>query len=118
MTSDQTLVRFNPKSSKDFFKCLKLAKKIEREKQETKSITISKARIRNLKRNLDISDFDDYENLSLSQAENFAREESYRLRIWKQKTYRHKLFLEFEANVDQNEADTFKDLDLFRNGLE
>ena len=117
MASDQTLVRFNLKSSKDFFKCLKLAEKIEREKQETKSTTISKARIRNFKRCLDISDFDDFENLTLGQAENFAREQGYRLRIWKQKTYRHKLFLEFEANVDQNEADTFKDLDLFRTGL-
>ena len=114
MSAGQSLARFHPSSNLDFFKCLKLAETIRREKTETNSQIISKNRIGYLKRSLDISEFEDSENITLSEAENFAKEKKFRLRIWKQKTYRHPLFLEFESKFNNDESENFPDLDLFR----
>ena len=114
MSAGQSLARFYPSSRFDFFKCLKLAEKIQREKNENNSQIISKNRISYLKRSLDISEFENDGNITLAEAENFAREKKFRLRIWKQKTYRHPLFLEFESKFCNHDGEIFPDLDLFR----
>ena len=113
MSSDQLLARFNPSSSLDFYKCLKLAKKIAREKQATNSEKISKQKIQNFKRKMDISEYEDFANPTLAEAENYARELGFRLRVWKQKTYKHKLILEFEGNPAQDGSESLQNLDLF-----
>ena len=114
MSSDQLLARFNPSSSLDFFKCLKLARQIAREKQAKNSENISKQRIQNFKRKMDISEYEDFENPTLAEAEKNARELGFRLRLWKQKTYKHKLSLEFEGNPAEDGSESLQNLDLFR----
>ena len=114
MASGQTLARFFPSSNLDFYKCLKLAEKIECERNKNANFKASKQQIRNLKRGIDVSSHQGAENLTLSAAETLARENNFRLRIWKQETYRKPVFLEFESQIEDT---NFTDFNLFRNGF-
>ena len=113
MSSDQLLARFYPSSSLDFFKCLKLARQMSLEKEATNSEKISKQKIQNFKRKMDVSEYADFANPTLAEAENYACEQGFRLRLWTQKTYKHKLILEFEGNPAQDESESLQNLDLF-----
>lgn len=111
MSKKQALARFYPSSEKDFFKCLILATKIEKEKSKKGTKNLTKTQIGNLKRNVDPSEYQ-IDQLTLDRADFFARQKNFRLKIWVQKTHKHPIHLEFEADI--TETETLVDLNIFR----
>ena len=111
MTKKQALARFYPSSEKDFFKCLILATKIEEEKSRRGTENLTKTQIGNLKRAVDPCEYPN-DQLTLERADFFARQKNFRLKIWVQKTYKHPIYLEFEADI--TETETLVDLNIFR----
>ena len=114
MSKPQTLARFYPSTEQDFFKCLVLFERMEKERDKNPSIKFTKSKISNWKRSLNLGAYANCKDLNLTEAEMYARAKKFRLRIWKQKDYRSGVFLEFEAQLGDEESENFKNFDLFR----
>ena len=117
MAKTQTLVRFHNGSSLDALKCAYLFEKIDLEEKKNPN-NPERARlpdkIRSLKQSVSSIDLSQYqETLTINDFEKFAKERYLRVRIWRQKTHKSKFYLEFESELNEQEALKFRNLDLF-----
>ena len=117
MPKQQTLARFHDGSQLDFYKCAFLFEKIEKEEKKfpanpEKGRTANK--IRSLKRSVIAQDYSTFnENVTLMDAETFSKEKNLRIRIWKQKSYKSPVHLEYESKISDDEIEAFRNFDLF-----
>ena len=118
--TDQQTVSFSDTSQIDFFKCVLLFQRIEKEKAKfpnNPERVYEKSKLYSLKRSLQpefnrkFSQFRD--DLDIGTAENFAKEHFLKIKIWKQVSYRRPFFLEYESDTDDENLNKYKDLNLF-----
>ena len=117
MPSGQKLARFYDGSQTDFYKCAFLFEKIEIEEKkfpQKPEKARSANKIRTLKRQVEAKDYSKFgQTVSLAEAETFAKENRLRIRIWKQKNYKSKLFLEYESPLSDDTTFEYRNFDIF-----
>ena len=114
------LTGFLDPSQIDIFKCALLFQRIEEEKEiypDDPEKAFSKAKLFTFKRSLQArfdQEFSQFRNnLDLRTVETFAKRNFLKLRIWKQVNYRRPFFLEYESEVDDENLDRYRELNVF-----